>query len=85
VVLEEVAAAGRAEPVAPIEQSLLHGLAGEGGTGGVLAEEGAQRGRVMRGGWYTRARHAPDARAQAEPVSWGLSQTVIFDHVMCSM
>lgn len=50
VVLEEVAAPGRAEPVAAVQQALLDGFAGDGGPGGVLAEEGAQRGRVEHGG-----------------------------------
>ncbi|GAA3300334.1 hypothetical protein GCM10020295_40810 [Streptomyces cinereospinus] len=84
VVLEEVAAAGGAEPVAPVEQALVDGVAGEGRAGGVAAQEGAQRGRVGHGGWYTRARHAPDARAPrrtgelgvvTESRQWSLSVT----------
>lgn len=50
VVLEEVAALGRAEPVAAVQEALFDGFAGDGGPGGVLAEEGAQRGRVGHGG-----------------------------------
>lgn len=76
VVLQEVTAAGRAEPVAAVEKALVDGIAGEGGSGGVLAEEGAQRGRVRHEGWYRRARHAPDARAPVGAVSWALSRTV---------
>lgn len=44
MVLEEVAAAGGAQPVAAVEQPLFDGVAGQRGPGGVLAEEGAQRG-----------------------------------------
>jgi hypothetical protein len=80
MVLEEVTAAGRAEPVAAVEKTLVDGIAGEGGSGGVLAEEGAQRGRVRLEGWYRRARHAPDARARDSPVSWALSRAVTERH-----
>lgn len=51
MVLEEVAAAGGAQPVAAVEQPLFDGVAGQRGPGGVLAEEGAQRGRVRHRGW----------------------------------
>lgn len=80
VVLEEIAAAGRAESVAAVEKALVDGIAGEGGSGGVLAEEGTQRGRVRHEGWYRRARHAPDARARASAVSWALSRAVTERH-----
>ncbi|GAA3818583.1 hypothetical protein GCM10022206_66050 [Streptomyces chiangmaiensis] len=50
MVLEEMAAARRAEPVAAVEQPLVDGAAGECGTGAVPEEQGAQRGRVRHGG-----------------------------------
>ncbi|GHG63016.1 hypothetical protein GCM10018980_53200 [Streptomyces capoamus] len=53
VVLEEVAAAGGAQPVAAVEETLVDRLTGEGGSRGVQTEQGAQRGRVEDGGWYT--------------------------------
>lgn len=52
MVLEEVAAVGGAEPVAAVEQPLFDRVAGQRGPGGVLAEEGAQRGSVRHQGWY---------------------------------
>ncbi|SES28534.1 hypothetical protein SAMN04487983_104039 [Streptomyces sp. yr375] len=76
VVLEEVAPSGGAQPVTAVQQPLVDGLAGERGAGGVPAEQSAQRGRVGHGGWYTGARHAPDARARFRAVSWALSQKV---------
>ena len=53
MVLEEIAAAGGAQPVAAVQQALIDRLTGEGGAGGVQAEQGAQRGRVGYKGWYT--------------------------------
>ncbi len=53
VVLEEVAAAGGAEPVAAVEETLVDRLTGEGGSRGVQAEQGAQRGARGDRGWYT--------------------------------
>lgn len=52
VVLQEVVAARGGEPVAAVQQPLVDGVAGQRGPGGVLAEEGAQRGRMGRKGWY---------------------------------
>lgn len=84
VVLEEVAAVGGAQAIAPVEQALVDGLAGDGGTGAVLAQQFAQRGRVRHMRWYRGAQHAPDGRARFKAVSWALSQAVAFGHGMCS-
>ena len=80
----KVAAAGRAQAVAAVQQPLVDGRTGDGGTGGVPAEQGAQRGRVRYGRWYTELRHAPDARGPRAPVSCAMSHSVVSGRTPCS-